>query len=54
MRPNIVTKKRPVLIKIPETVGAPDGVTKSMNLPKNFCKIRVVSGLANRKKTNAL
>jgi hypothetical protein len=49
-----VKKKSPVLKNRPVIVGAPAGEIMLTNLPKNLCKISIVSGLANKKKTNAL
>jgi hypothetical protein len=34
IRPNMVKKKHPVRIKIPETVGAPPGVVKDTTFPR--------------------
>ncbi len=52
--PNIVKKKSPVLKNSPVIVGAPAGEIMLTNLPKNLCKMSIVSGLENKKKTKAL
>jgi hypothetical protein len=54
MRPNIVIKNKKVVRKIPRMVGRPDGATMVTIFPRNCCRITMVSGLANRKKTSAL
>ena len=54
MSPSMVTKKSPVVIKIPSVVISPDGPIIATKRCNTWLRIRMVSGFAKRKKTRAL